>query len=304
MGLNDLFATTRTTRLGTRGTTSALSDRRGSVSEAIRELARAEGISPHHDFASARDFEVWAERVADGTVPLEYYDYFFSGSDVQVTIEGIEEDRGKIPFVNFGYGIQQQKIPVYGLWSYTYDGVLRGTRVVSGSFSVATRGTNYFKNLISEATTSRSRDAGTIAGQFKDLKSGFGPSRALTEDDKNIDKYWSRNIDPYLGNDGRNIFSVHPPFNFVITLGVQLTSANTTMGLGQYDLTDNYEFDNLYTSDTISKDINERLTYTPQVARKIRIEGVELVGLETGYSPDGTPLVDTYEFFARDTSTI
>src|SRR5260221_10870770 len=92
----------------------------------------------------------WGNGYLTSKAPHSYFDYQFTGQDINVYVEGAytEGDIGKIPIMEFNFGIQQQKQPVYGFWSWTYDAVMRGTRIVNGMFRLVTKTTDYMANLI------------------------------------------------------------------------------------------------------------------------------------------------------------
>src|SRR5690554_2765108 len=65
-----------------------------------------------------------------------YFDYVFSGQDISVYIDGMDVDEACIPIMEFAFNIEQQKVPVYGFWSYSYDSIMRGSRLVSGAIRI------------------------------------------------------------------------------------------------------------------------------------------------------------------------
>lgn len=286
MGLNDFFENER--RKGNTG--------RSTFNEEVKNV----GKKVKTDIMSATSWQnsvidqEWAEGYKS---PSAYYDYFFAGQDIKVTIDGVEDDYPDIPIVNFAFNVGQQKTPVYGLWSYTYDGVMRGTRLVSGTFTIATKSTGYMRDLLTKAARTRHDIANGVKTPGRQLYS----DRQLTEDDANIYKYWTKNIDPNLSAAGKNIFSSHPPFSFVILYGVQNTSVTAD---GWSDAVTN-NIDNV-----MNQDLNERLVLPTKdnggtyfYSNRYVLEACELQGLQTGFAPDGAVIAETYQFFARDIIT-
>lgn len=249
-----------------------------------------------HAFEDADIDAEWADKYFNSNSTNPYYDYFFSGQDIKLYIDGAEDSQ--LPVMTFGFNVEQKKTPVYGLWSYTYDAVMRGTRLISGTFTLSTSSTDYMRRVLTKAATSRA-DRG-----FLGINTSL--SRPLTEDDENLDKYWGKNIDPNLGAAHKNIFSVHPPFNFVVVYGIQSTQISPTPegtgeALSAHDWNPNFR--KLYGSDyALSMDVNERIVQTDSTDRvlKFTIEACELQSLQIGYSPDGSVCQETYQFFARD----
>lgn len=234
--------------------------------------------------------EVWGGYVGSAA-PHSYFDYYFSGQDIRVYIDGTldDPDYSTLPIMEMGLAIQQKKEPVYGFWDYTYSAVMRGTRVITGQMTIATKSPDYMKNLLSKAAETRSRNAQGV--EYRNY-------RQLTEDDRNIEKFWGKNLDPAIASQGKSIFSVHPPFTMIVLYGLQNVSLNpTTYTVDQYDVWEKYQEDTALATDT-----NERLVDSDpefQVNRMI-IEAIELTSMSTGFSSTGAVVAETYSFFARD----
>lgn len=215
-----------------------------------------------------------------------YYDYYYSGQDIQVYIDGANSKStgGVMPIISFAFNIKQEKMPLYGFWSYTFDAIMRGNRIINGAFTVATTSLNYMKDMIQEASTTRQ------AGK------GVYPIRSLDGDQKNIEKYWSINVDPSVpaDNDPRNIWSSHPAFNFVVVYGMQDVS------VADYDT---MKMKRLTNPQKLLTDTNDRLVSGTLLPTRYVIENVELTSLQVEYTPDGQPLGETYSFIARDLFT-
>lgn len=294
MGYNDFFKDTRT---GSGGTTGNSTKTLASV-RAHTERAENERTIWSHGFEHSEIYDEWARKFSESRVPSSYYDYFYSGQDIKVSIEGAVGLDANMPVVNLAYSINQQKAPVYGVWSYTYDAVMRGQRLVSGTFSVATRHPGYMKSMLSEAASSRSAYPHSGLGGV-DINAP-ARMRPLTEDDRNLEKYWSRNIDPYLSGDGRNIFSVHPPFSIRIDFGLQGASVD---GSNWGEMSS--EYDKMYGDSVSMMDINERLLDPDSDGTRscVILESVELKDMQTGFAPDGSVVVEVYQFFAREALT-
>lgn len=239
---------------------------------------------------------------APGRLENTYYDYYYSGQDIHVSIDGIEASSKfyNLPIMSFAFNVQQQKTPIYGFWDFVYSGVMRGTRIVNGAFTIATRSVNYMKDVLSEAA------------QYKAKKSYYY-SRPLTNDDVNLQKFWGINklSDPalqmpnvYSKVELRNIFSIHPPFSFVIKYGWQDTSvqhpASTTGEIPSWVS----DWDQLATEGSMFTDTNERLV-DPSIVPSgygfvCYLDACEITGMQTSFDTNGQPIAETYSFFARD----
>lgn len=287
--LNDLFAN-QPQRLGTVGNPSALPPAGGAGSGAAtmpqQYYYRPDRVyDPNIDAEWARGYT--GQSYSGSDTSNLYYDYFYSGQDIIVIVDGTDDDsRFKtLPIINFGWSVQQQKAPIYGFWSYTYDAVLRGTRLIQGQFTIATRYPNYIKDLIAKAAQTRQETSVRNYNYFK----------GLTEDDQNIEKYWGKNMDPSLNALGTTVYSVHPPFSFVVIYGVQNVSVP---GLdGRFDA---FAAENPWMTDT-----NERLMEADAVHQydRVILDACEIQGMETMFGSDGNVVTETYTFFARDIVT-
>lgn len=287
MSLNDLFE-----QQLRRGFTGANALSKNAMTTAARVASR--NRTPGSPYATSvidpsLDLE-WGGNsdFADSPAPNTYFDYYFCGEDIRIYIEGIEDhaEFSLLPINTISWSIEQEKRPIYGMWSSTYDAVMRGTRIVQGQFSLFVKSPDYMKRALEYAADARAKGSGA-----------YSTVRGLTEDDSNIEKYWGRNMDPSILSAGRHIFSVHPPFNFVIVYGVQNVSIAENRSLPQAaDLYNRYNTDAPLMTDT-----NERLVESDpkdQANRSI-IEAVEIVKMDTAIANDSI-VVENYQFFARD----
>lgn len=215
-----------------------------------------------------------------------YFDYYFTGQDVLIYIDGADDS--SLPLYNMGFNIEQQKTPVYGFWNYTYNTMMRGTRLVNGQFSLLTTHPTYLKEKLAEAAKSRAeRNTTTVM-------------RDVTGREEQIEKYWAKNLgDDISQNKYKHIFSSHPPFNLIIVYGIQSSSVVGSPTVRQQELTDwlsNGDHAVLYT------DTNERLVYYEQNQDTMRfvIEACDIVSMQSAYGSEGDVCMETYNFIARD----
>lgn len=278
---NDLFDSNRN---GQQGFSTVRDPRAGSSQGSLSGSNEIQVFE--HDIDSK-----WAEGWGgvDGTsAPNSYFDYYFSGQDVKVYVDGTEDDPefASLPIVNFGYSISQQKMPVYGFWSYTSDSVMRGNRIVAGLFQIATKYPDYMRRLLTKAANTRATK-----------QASYSYYRGLTEDDENIERYWGKNLDPAIAAAGNNVYSVHPPFSFVVVLGVQSYSVSPDALGSREEVYNQYFGDN-----PLHANENERLVESDPVdqSNRIILDSCEIQGMEQQFSPDGQVVTETYQFFARD----
>jgi hypothetical protein len=243
----------------------------------------------------------WAGKSSSAEQFNQYYDYYFTGEDVRIYIDGLFDQSDELDLASFAFAIKQEKQPLYGFWSYNYDVMMVGTRIITGEFNVYARYPGRMNDLLSKAAEKR---AGfyTAEGSNARIQSFLMSRVESLDDEKNIKKYWANSQLDRLSSDNstddaRNIFSAHPPFNFVIKYGTQEGSVTTVARNKGNDGDDNYDMlDRL-----MATDYNERLVQkTASDKMDIVLQSVQLLGMASGYSTGGEPLMETYQFIARD----
>lgn len=243
--------------------------------------------------------EKWAVTHRDSGAPNSYFDYYFAAEDVRVYVAELGDDPefGDIPIHELGFNVTQEKAPIYGAFSYTYDAVMRGTRIVTGSFTVVTKYADYMRRLLEKAAVQRHKAATMSSQEYEDIYDR--PARWIN-DDENIHKYWGRHIDYAAAAQGQNEFSIHPPFSLVIVYGIQDTSVTLNALNNRFNQFGgrNVEFGD----QALMKDRNQRLVENTMsgASDRIIIDACELTSVARVYSPSMGALMEQYEFFARD----
>ena len=245
-----------------------------------------------------------------------YYDYFFSGEDIKVYIDGLFDEEDELDIASFSFIIKQEKQPLYGFWSYNYDAMLYGTRMITGEFSLYTRYPRRMTDLIEKAAQARSSNPDPRQ-QNADVKSTLRPvnyskdsnvNLRNLQDEKNVKKYWSYSqldritSDPFSKNiidSSKNIFSAHPPFNFIIMHGVEEVSLTPKDFLKSEDKTIEDNLDRMIISDTNERLVRPSSTHAASPMKTV-IQEIQLMTMATNYSAGGAPIVENYQFIARD----
>lgn len=235
-----------------------------------------------------------------------YYDYYFSGEDIKVYIDGLFDPKDELDIQSFAFVVKQEKTPVYGFWSYNFDAVMHGTRMIAGSFSVYTRYPRRMTELLEKAAQERVNSASNKSNSSSVVSLMRSQSESLV-DEQNLERYWGYSqldritYDPAVESaNGRNIFSSHPPFNLVVAYGVQdasLTPKTTTKNDSSGSAQQMDNLDRLMATDINQRTVKISAETTPM---KIVLQNVHLTGVSMGYSTGGVPLVETYDFIARD----
>lgn len=241
-----------------------------------------------------------------------YYDYFFSGEDVKIFIDGLFDPSDEMDIAALTYVVKQEKQPLYGFWSYNYDAMMYGTRLITGEFSLYSRYPRRMTQLLEKAAKVRSESSS--ANPSASVISRLNSNIESQNDEININKYWTSSqldrISTSFGagksnyqsfeNEGHNIFSAHPPFNLIIYYGVEEAGISTNPTVAYKNGAD---INKQLNSDRIlATDYNERksLLENNSTPMKIVLQNVQLVSMSTSYQSGGQPLVENYQFIARD----
>jgi len=141
-------------------------------------------------------------------------------------------------------------------------------------------------------------------GQYDKVLTRMSPQNTTPQDEANLQKYWSYSqldrvtSDPASeGIDGRNIFSAHPPFNFVVMYGAEETALTPSGLLRNNDQDVSDALDRLMYSDVNERSVKVNQAQDPM---KIVLQQVHLMNMSTAYTPGGQPVAESYQFIARD----
>ena len=216
-----------------------------------------------------------------------YYNYYFSGQDINVTIDGVDNASsqfGNIPIIGLKFQINQPKLAIYGFWSYTYDAIAYGARQITGTMEIATQYPNYMTLLLKEVAKAR---------LARTTPNGANPK--FTEDDQNILNFWGNGIGDLYFNDSlgsvANLYQEHPAFDIIITYGQQDSSVSD---FGQVVAKDNG-------NNSLFVDTNERLiTNTDNAGHQIKLAACEITNMNTQYNTSGQVIFETYDLMVND----
>lgn len=240
--------------------------------------------------------DLWAQQYFPGLSDNStYFDYFFSGQDILVSIDGTQTDPNysQMPINYFGFNIDQTYMPIFGYSSYVYDALAKGQRIITGQFILVTRSPDYLLQAIALSAYNRHNNLSSIP-------TGYTPP--LTEDAANILTYWGTNQDNSINTTAGqyNLFSEHPPFTFMVQYGIQDTSVNTNLSIDPQLSAFNQPG---ITTDGGVLDINDRLVLpnsTDQQYMMILLDGCQLINFKTAIDTTGKPIGEVYSFIAHD----
>jgi hypothetical protein len=239
-----------------------------------------------------------------------YFDYFFSGEDIKLYIDGLFDESDQLDTASMAFVIKQEKQPLYGFWSYNYDAMMLGTRLITGELSIYTRYPRRMTSLLEKAAKKRSES--NSRSPSSNVLSVLSSDYETTDDERNVEKYWlnsqldritsdpqSRTLND-LENSGHNIFSAHPPFNLIVMYGTEEVAMSSNVVLSQNS---SNEINRQLNSDRImATDLNERKTTinSDNTPMKVVLQNVHLMAMTTSYNSGGQALIENYQFVARD----
>lgn len=260
-------------------------------------------FSPLHETAENTIDLKWAGAAeSSGKDFNSYYDYYFSGEDIKVFIDGLYDVEDELDLASFAYSVRQEKQPLYGFWSYNYDTVMLGTRIIVGEFSLYTKYPQRMTKLLQKSAQNRVQAQDFGGGESNSILTKMAYDARTLDDEVNVQKYWSYSqLDRITsgpdGIDGTNIFSAHPPFNFVIVYGAEQTAITPRDILNSQDILVGETIDRITSSDVNERNIQAGNLNNPM---KIVVQQVNLTAMTNSYSVGGSPLIETYQFMARD----
>lgn len=225
---------------------------------------------------------------------IDYRNYsanYYSGSDIRIYFGDTWVD--EITDINFT--LQEQVAPIFGYASFTWDRVARGSRYISGSFSINFKETAYLQTIMNSLRSDIEEDSAT--GYF-----------SKTEWDKNltIEQLVEQSKDKTdfhaLANDLETSFWGEGNQNSRVQRQEDTTffypnlrDREGVAGLDQGKLADNgFNIVIAYGHDYMSGravDSHE----TVQV-----LMGVQLTGVSQQIGPNGQPIQESYQFIAKD----
>jgi hypothetical protein len=267
----------------------------------IRNINNMREFDPLHETIDSQ----WSGGKRDDLRFSNYYDYYFSGEDIRIYIDGLFSPEDELDIANFAFNVRQEKQPLYGFWSYNYDAMMYGTRIITGEITMFSKYPRRMTELLEKAAAVRSRTQRTnnsTNGTLSSLRSNF----ETEEDEKLIEKYWARGQldrttdDPFaknIQNSNRNIFSAHPPFNLIIVYGLEEVALSPLNVYQSEDINISDNIDRMMISDVNQRTVKSNEIVSPM---KIVIQEINLTNMSIAYGPGGQPIGESYQFIARD----
>lgn len=232
---------------------------------------------------------------------------YWSGVDVSLYCGDIWIDDA----LQFGVQTVEQANPYYGYASYSADRIHHGVRILTGEFTVNYRHSNYIYAVLQEVTRNHDNPAGTMI----DLPINYNPvigagtvtGAATPEDDvrsyvefaKNYSKLRQAQDDsaaralnsaaiPQMTPFGPIFHGPRKGFTLTVLFGAQMS----------HSLLVDFDWN------SHSKQESPVSTKNPGPATGFRLLGVSLTGANLMINDSGQPVMETYNFIARDVRTL
>lgn len=213
---------------------------------------------------------------------------YYSGSDIRIYFGDIWVDE----VTNIDFTLQEQVAPIFGYASFTWDRVARGSRYVSGTFSINFKETAYLQTIMNSLRSDLEKDSET--GYF---------SKAEWDKNMDIETLVSQNksdfhsiaddLETSFWGEGKQSSRVQKQKE--TTFFYPSLYSDTVSGLDQFKLAqDGFNIVIAYGNPNMSGrtvDSHESV----QV-----VVGVQLTGVSQQIGQNGQPIQETYQFIAKD----
>ncbi len=224
---------------------------------------------------------------------VEYNDMYFAGTQAKVLFGNIWVD----DIVTINWDLVEQKAPLYGYASETYDGVARGTQIVQGVFTIAFKQNEYISTII-DALNSRGAALTDILAVVKNSKArraldARADSRASVPAAASKVVNYEQLLDR-VHNDGTGAFKDFSAFledNIWGILGNEHKNAEQATDKDKLNGSIRDGFDILVTYGNIGNHVSE---WTVKGVGDIHITGIRQI-----LNPTGEPILEAYTFFGK-----
>ena len=229
-------------------------------------------------YDARREFQVFPEE-------------YFSGCDVTLYLGDFWID--EVQSLNFT--LQEMTRPLFGYKSYTYDAVMRGSRIIQGTFVVNFTEPMYLHRIIKEASRKKQVDGNSyafdrIAGKDAVLLSqGLSQAKFLALlKDKSVEekqKLIAEKQQEVWKKDQENILADMPDPTFFLNRKKESFDIRILYGT---------------TMDQVVKRVDLMQRFRLPSSAAYLLKNIQLGGLSQQIDPSGNPVVEVYSFIAND----
>lgn len=212
--------------------------------------------------------------------PKEY----FSGADVYIAFNNVLLDE----IVSIQMSMQEQKLPIYGYASFTYDAIAHGARIVQGSFRINFKESQYIRAALSKISlagiSSKTPKAPNTSNLSKDELIKWVKGKKTSDIEQIANGYEAR----LWGNKGKSALTKYDNPHFV-----NLKGSN-----GGYNPLLEYGFDIVLCFGDELLELESKVDEFPSTVKIIN--GVHLTGSNLIIQPTGEAIFEEYTFIAKD----
>lgn len=166
-------------------------------------------------YQSLPDRTGYIDKSVSNRKPLIYSQYF-SGNDANIHLYSGEQGSLISECKALGYDLNEKVMPLYGYASYTPDAWARGSRIITGMFTVNMLGVNYLYDIIGNDQTQFSSSPAVDPESIQGKKNVYWIDSP--KEDTNITyKYAKLSNKPYFKTN-----------SFLILISYKISSLNTT----------------------------------------------------------------------------
>lgn len=218
---------------------------------------------------------------------------YFSGCDVSIYFGDVWIDE----INSLEFKLVENKVPIYGYNSYTWDAVAYGARMVSGSFVLNFREANYLNNVLKRYSQSK-ESAKNYLNHLSDRSSTSDAFKSMLLEGKTLEEL-SQNFDKLSPEDQERAAEMMQQLAWGGR--AQINNQDDLYGQKSYfqDSNNGKGFNIVITYGTGS---NIPLIHSSNGTQTTfhKIIGVHLTGVIQHISPDGAPVFEEYGFIAKD----
>lgn len=234
---------------------------------------------------------------------------YFSGANVRVYFGDVWVDQ----LASIGFEMKEEVAPIYGFNSYKFDKVARGTRLVSGSFTITFTEIGYLQTILDRIASKVDSSSGNLL--YKENRDALKTDLNRNTPDRTIENILS------MGKDGTYDSYIKSLKNSF--WGSKSSSGNTVTLSSMSKEYDTYYYPNAdgtnkknglkengfnilidYSPDANQKDFEDCIKNASKSGSLYQtfrsIIGVHITGESQEISPNGDVLRQTYTFIARD----
>jgi hypothetical protein len=203
---------------------------------------------------------------------------YYSGTDIRIYFGDIWIDE----VTSIEWTLQEQVAPIFGYASFTWDKVARGSRYISGSFSINFKETAYLQTIMNSLSSDLDKDAKTGYFSKTEFDKSMDIEALLLSQSKKDFFALANDLETSFWGDGKEVTQVQ-------------TQEDNTFFYPQANLKkDGFNIVIAYGNDYMSGRAVDSYE-TVQV-----LMGVQLTGISQQIGQNGQPIQETYQFLAKD----